>query len=300
MAATPETRWKRLRAELGAWRKYPKDAVTTLRAERESFRPLMLAELGALSNDPDPLTEDAIFFLHIHLLALLAEWREAAAWPCLLRLLRRMDKQRYEAIHGAEGCEYLVPLIATLMPAGSEPLDEMEVLLETPEVSIWLRGNVLDALIMRVEKGVLSREELIPRLRKALATERAFQLARDIEARDEILSTCMLSSLARLGDAGSVHLVQPLFDEGLVDPMYWGDVDSYLDYMQGKKIWSEKYPQNWVDDAIVFTKEHFYQQKKKKFRETWYPEDEATLSKPGRNDPCPCGSGKKYKKCCGA
>jgi len=20
--------------------------------------------------------------------------------------------------------------------------------------------------------------------------------------------------------------------------------------------------------------------------------------KPGRNDPCPCGSGKKYKKCC--
>ncbi|MBR2296811.1 MAG: SEC-C domain-containing protein [Clostridia bacterium] len=23
-------------------------------------------------------------------------------------------------------------------------------------------------------------------------------------------------------------------------------------------------------------------------------------NKVGRNDPCPCGSGKKYKKCCGA
>ncbi|MFC1937968.1 SEC-C metal-binding domain-containing protein, partial [Chloroflexota bacterium] len=23
------------------------------------------------------------------------------------------------------------------------------------------------------------------------------------------------------------------------------------------------------------------------------------MSKIGRNDPCPCGSGKKYKKCCG-
>jgi uncharacterized protein YecA (UPF0149 family) len=22
-------------------------------------------------------------------------------------------------------------------------------------------------------------------------------------------------------------------------------------------------------------------------------------AKPGRNDPCPCGSGKKYKQCCG-
>ena len=24
------------------------------------------------------------------------------------------------------------------------------------------------------------------------------------------------------------------------------------------------------------------------------------IKKIGRNDPCPCGSGKKYKKCCGA
>ena len=26
----------------------------------------------------------------------------------------------------------------------------------------------------------------------------------------------------------------------------------------------------------------------------------ASVAKVGRNDPCPCGSGKKYKKCCGA
>ncbi|MCL2105369.1 MAG: SEC-C metal-binding domain-containing protein, partial [Kiritimatiellaeota bacterium] len=25
----------------------------------------------------------------------------------------------------------------------------------------------------------------------------------------------------------------------------------------------------------------------------------ATVKNVGRNDPCPCGSGKKYKKCCG-
>lgn len=27
---------------------------------------------------------------------------------------------------------------------------------------------------------------------------------------------------------------------------------------------------------------------------------ERVEKKPGRNDPCPCGSGKKYKKCCGS
>ena len=37
------------------------------------------------------------------------------------------------------------------------------------------------------------------------------------------------------------------------------------------------------------------------------PSGEALIDEPvvatvkvGRNDPCPCGSGKKYKKCCGA
>jgi uncharacterized protein len=32
---------------------------------------------------------------------------------------------------------------------------------------------------------------------------------------------------------------------------------------------------------------------------TFAPESGRPTSKVGRNDPCPCGSGKKYKKCCG-
>ncbi|MBS1213372.1 MAG: hypothetical protein H6R26_1989 [Proteobacteria bacterium] len=30
-----------------------------------------------------------------------------------------------------------------------------------------------------------------------------------------------------------------------------------------------------------------------------FPAGSATSSKTGRNDPCPCGSGRKFKKCCG-
>lgn len=47
----------------------------------------------------------------------------------------------------------------------------------------------------------------------------------------------------------------------------------------------------------IFTDEElktFYKEQKKS-RTVINPE-----SKIGRNDPCPCGSGKKYKKCCGA
>ena len=33
----------------------------------------------------------------------------------------------------------------------------------------------------------------------------------------------------------------------------------------------------------------------------FYLDGEHTVTplKPGRNDPCPCGSGRKFKKCCG-
>ena len=52
------------------------------------------------------------------------------------------------------------------------------------------------------------------------------------------------------------------------------------------------------------------QQEKKKLIQAGQPGgDEGSLPPPvepiksdkdvGRNDPCPCGSGKKYKKCCG-
>ena len=30
-----------------------------------------------------------------------------------------------------------------------------------------------------------------------------------------------------------------------------------------------------------------------------WPKPQTTEKKVGRNDPCPCGSGKKFKKCCG-
>lgn len=35
-------------------------------------------------------------------------------------------------------------------------------------------------------------------------------------------------------------------------------------------------------------------------RRQFASDNRAVSSKVGRNDPCPCGSGKKYKKCCGA
>ena len=45
----------------------------------------------------------------------------------------------------------------------------------------------------------------------------------------------------------------------------------------------------------------FSMEKRQEIADTWRRSRTVVKEKePGRNDPCPCGSGKKYKKCCGA
>lgn len=41
-------------------------------------------------------------------------------------------------------------------------------------------------------------------------------------------------------------------------------------------------------------------QRRREIRDQWRQDKQAVSEKIGRNSPCPCGSGKKYKKCCGA
>jgi uncharacterized protein len=44
----------------------------------------------------------------------------------------------------------------------------------------------------------------------------------------------------------------------------------------------------------------YFRAHRKAYEDTAFaPESRRTTPKVGRNDPCPCGSGKKYKKCCG-
>jgi hypothetical protein len=41
------------------------------------------------------------------------------------------------------------------------------------------------------------------------------------------------------------------------------------------------------------------EKRRKELAKEWRISKQAKSTKTGRNDPCPCGSGKKFKKCCG-
>lgn len=65
--------------------------------------------------------------------------------------------------------------------------------------------------------------------------------------------------------------------------LYWNMLEAKADWLYTLEQW---------DDILTIEKRNDIT---KEFRQSKI----AVSSKVGRNDPCPCGSGKKYKKCCG-
>ena len=76
----------------------------------------------------------------------------------------------------------------------------------------------------------------------------------------------------------------------------YGQMDPLIEYKnEGYKLFKELL--RMIDSSIAQTILNLSVQKEKENFEERKPVH-YTGKKPGRNDPCPCGSGKKYKKCC--
>jgi hypothetical protein len=128
-------------------------------------------------------------------------------------------------------------------------------------------------------------------------------------------------AVASLKFRGLAPMVEAIFAEGYMGPDKWGM--SSIDIEDFRAMLDEA--ENAVDCDAWMAKERYvpftdtigtlstwygYSEKYLKDRQRWAEKADfeeslrtlATASNPnrsvGRNDPCPCGSGKKYKKCC--
>lgn len=69
-----------------------------------------------------------------------------------------------------------------------------------------------------------------------------------------------------------------------LEKLYYNMLGAKADWLYGLKEWEGRLS---IEERAEI---------RKQFNE----DHRAVSNKVGRNDPCPCGSGKKYKKCCGA
>lgn len=96
---------------------------------------------------------------------------------------------------------------------------------------------------------------------------------------DESLKDGVDNDIENLTEDSAVSLE---FD---TEKLYKNMVAAQADWLYGLEEWNDIYDEE--------TRKRLYKEQKKS---TTFVREE---KKVGRNDPCPCGSGKKYKKCCG-
>lgn len=180
-------------------------------------------------------------------------------------------------------------------------LEQLETVIENPEIDLYVRGAVLEVYEKLSKDGLVSREEFIEYLRKLLKHQKN---GTESDLASIIQGVIIDNKLFEMMDD-----VQMLYDNGRIDESIVGKYDSFVDFMYDYSYIRDSV--SCIDDAIeelyrwpMFekTKEDKLEEEKRlkeleaKFNKI--TQNDRTDEKIGRNDPCPCGSGKKYKKCC--
>jgi Protein of unknown function (DUF1186)/SEC-C motif len=284
----------------------PVEAIRAASADREAVLPAFLDAIErCVADATDALPGNELFYI-FHLLG---EWREKRAYRPLSRLLRLPEK--IGLILGDGLTENSHRVMAAVFDGDPQPL--YDIILD-PDADEFARSRMCEAVAMVAGRGALPREEAARFLRACFTEITPHR------------GGCFVwegwqSAIALLGLAELTPLVEQAFAR-----------DELIEDWLGFEDFEEDLQQNLNDPSAPFAREEYTLfgdtiaelsawtlEDQEQSDEEWgefpseaqEPETEATLwnsltdgpafnryKDVGRNDLCPCGSGKKFKKCC--
>jgi len=290
------------------------DFAKMLENKRE-LTPYLLQELDAFIQDPLSVeAKGKLYIRHTLSIFLLAHFREQAAFAKLIQLIS-LEGNRVLALTGEVFTEALGRLLASMY---NGDIKSIQSVVENKKLNPWIRAGALDSLMVLWKEDVISRADVMEYLGELLAgklerqagyvwdavaliaydlhpKELEQQLTQAIE--DKLIEPVVLNHES-LADCLSqpfqdaLKLMNNVVDGFMKSPFeelsWWLYPDRKL-LQKGKDYASLDVP---IVDKDVVPGE----------RTTPMGWRSATVvrgsKKLGRNEPCLCGSGKKYKKCC--
>src|SRR5690625_3890692 len=277
--------------------KFPREALEEAIKNKEQTTEILLNELDYMIEHPESTIENNEYNLHFFTVYLLAQFREKEACQRILNLVS-LPPEQVDFMFGDLITEDLNSIIYSTFDGH---LEQLETVIENPEIDLYVRGAVLDVYGKLSKDGLVSREEFIEYLRKLLKHQKN---GTESDLASIIQGVIIDNKLFEMMDD-----VQMLYDNGRIDESIVGKYDSFVDFMYDYSYIRDSV--SYIDDAIeelyrwpMFEKtkeDKLEEEKRLKELEAEFnkiTQNDRTDEKIGRNDPCPCGSGKKYKKCC--
>ena len=274
--------------------RYPKpDLIDAICERRSETEPLLLAMFGEAYHDNWPSHDDPRWYRFTHAGKFMLSWQNLDALPVFADLYMDDEPDMQDL------CEWFE---VDLYHYGPAAIPTLQQIVEKDSGGRWHYGRALGG-------GTLSRiATYYPHTRDEVAAIIRAQLPSlemipDLEDEDEIWSS-FVSDLAKLADEASREQVLALFDAGLSENFIRRN-----DYLRAMKrgFRPEKPPkpysiskdyQAWYEEHLQMLREE--ERERQQRRESRIRQAGKRIGpKIGRNEPCPCGSGKKYKKCHG-
>jgi len=281
----------------------PREALEAAAQSRDAMVPVFLDYIGKLQTAKiDDLERmDAFVFIFF----LLAEWRETRAYRPLAKLLRR-DPEFLDALLGDTITEASARVMAGVFDGDLKPL--FDILLDD-DADGFVRGEMFDTLAI----VALEDPALRPQITQFLTD--FFDLTGTVAG--EEVWWAWAECIAALGLANMDTAVRAVFESGLITPDH-SRIEDFTERLQatvdaGRPEWFTRISSNrLITDTIAelepwycFTPEYLAKKAAGRLNvvsslmpRSGDPFNSVFTGKTGRNDPCPCGSGKKFKKCC--
>lgn len=284
----------RIIEEFGVPERLPVEAIRAAQADREKMVPVFLRTLDDFLELKGPVDPNALFFI-FHLLG---EWREKSAyWP--LAVFLRLPRDVLDTILGDAITVTTHRVMAAVFDGDPEPLHQI---IRDPQADEFVRAKMLQTIAMLTRRGELPRDATAAFLRDCFS---------QLEPKEDCyVWSGWVDAVAWLGLAELKPLVQQAFLRGSIDST-WLTFENFEEDLQHTIDHPEADPLNADGDITPFgdvvAEMSGWDGFKPKTRFEDTPEwglgslgmpVRDPLRKVGRNDPCPCGSGKKFKKCC--
>lgn len=275
---------------LGSGEGMPVEAIRFATANRATVAPRLVEAIAR--HEANGEVEENGLFMAFHLLG---QWREKSAYRELARFLRWPE---VESILGDATTETCHKIMANVFDGDPEPIHEI---IHDAEADEFVRGRMFDTLVMLVQQGELDRTQVAGFLRSAFD---------DLRPQDQFaVWSGWQGAVATLALEELAPLVRDAFRRGLIDEMDLS-LESFEDDLQEARAgrpapeWRRKELEAFGD--VVEELSHwagFRPKEEQDDEDDWLPSWSAAPARNpfrdvGRNDPCPCGSGNKFKKCC--
>jgi hypothetical protein len=280
---------------LSEWGELPVDAIRAAQANRETMAPMFVRTFDEFLGMEEGSVAPATLFFMFHLLG---EWREKSAyWP--LAVFLRLPRDVLDTILGSSITETSHRVMASVFDGDPEPL---YAIIRDPDADEFVRSRMCQAIAMLTRSGDLPRDATEKFLRECYS-----QLEPQLDC---YVWQGWLDAVAWLGLTELKPLAQQAFVRGSIDPIWlsFADFEKDLQYAIAHPEAEPLHPDGdhalFGDTIAELSGWHCFRPKSERDNSRWTPPisfglpHREPLRKIGRNDPCPCGSGKKFKKCC--